>query len=52
VGGFGAISPGHQGWVDLGPKQAPGNYLVYCALPGSDGVLHLAMGMATEFPVN
>ena len=52
VGGFGAISPGHQGWVDLGPKQAPGNYLVYCALPGSDGMLHLAMGMATEFPIN
>ncbi len=52
VGGFGAISPGHQGWVDLGPKRAASDYIVYCPLPGSDGVSHLAMGMATDFSVN
>lgn len=51
IGGLGAISPGHHGWVDLGPKRAPGNYLVYCPLPGDDGVAHLAMGMATPFSV-
>ncbi|MFN8024676.1 MAG: hypothetical protein U0Q03_24315 [Acidimicrobiales bacterium] len=51
LGGFGALGPGRHGWVDLGAARTPGDYVVFCAIPGPDGVPHLAMGMATGFTV-
>lgn len=52
LGGFGALGPGRQGWVDLGQARIAGDYVVFCAIPGPDGVPHLAMGMATGFAID
>jgi hypothetical protein len=52
LGGFGALGPGRRGWVDLGPSRQPGDHVVFCAIPGPDGVPHLAMGMATGFTLS
>jgi len=50
MGGFGAIG-GHGVGAFVLPHLAPGSYAVVCFVPGSDGMPHVAMGMAAEFDI-
>jgi len=50
AGGFGAISPGATGWVDLDLK--PGSYVAVCFVPDPNtGKAHAELGMITPFTV-
>jgi uncharacterized cupredoxin-like copper-binding protein len=51
IGGFGAVGPGHQGWIQEATPLEPGSYAFACFLPGADGVPHVAAGMITGFTV-
>lgn len=50
VGGFGAIGPGRSGWLDFDEPLDEGDYVLACFLPGPDGTLHVAEGMAVPVP--
>ncbi len=49
-GSMGAIGPGQRAWMELEPGE-PGNYVVICFIPGTDGIPHIAKGMVTPFEV-
>lgn len=50
AGGFGPVAPG--GTARLTLPLAAGSYLLYCALPGADGVADAGKGMITTFTVS
>jgi hypothetical protein len=50
LGGPGAIGAHWTSWFTL-PKLPPGRYLFGCFLTDSQGMLHVAMGMAADFLV-
>ena len=51
IGGFGSLSGGQRGWLDLPDHVEPGSYAFVCLLPGPDGIPHAANGMVTGFTV-
>lgn len=48
IGGFGTLSAGERGWLDLGDDLPEGDYALVCLLPGPDGTTHAASGMVTS----